>query len=722
MASFHARNGAGELLARYSFLEPLLDGSRVLEIGAAWATEGASAQFLAERGAAAVLSIEAADADLEAARRAVRNPRVQFRAATPAELRPGSFDLVLVADGAPLGVEPGRVAPLAALLAPGGRLVAALPAVGTGLADLAGEPAPGDLPDYEQFVGALADHFPVIEVATQSATVGWVLALAGDGAEEPNVSMDGSLAGTPETATYVAVCGAQPCGLQGLTLVALPVEPLLGVAQDARDAPKAPQEAWRRLADSEAALSARLRAHDAIVAERDELLKGREAARAERDEAVSSREAALAALADALAGRAGAEQALEEAVEARTSADSAADRAGAELAAMADRVREIEALLEAERKAGVEGRAALDRLRASEADRTREAKLARDAMAAQADAAARAGAELAERREAAIEAEAALRAARAEAQAAKAAVEATLARAVAAESRLAEVEEALEQRGHEGEQGRAQAEAARAEAERARAEAASVRAEAASAREAADAATAEAARLAAELEAARALSGALAAAEAERDAARASAEAARGELERIGAELERVQDAAREKASLRAELELRIAEIGARVESEEERARAAEAEAARRAEAADAATAEAAKLREALAARAAPADGGDSAERIRELEARLADALRRAADSEAAARAAASATPGEGASPAEGLARASQDRDPLAAQLAERDQRIARLQREVGDKNERLGRLAKELGELKARGLGKLLRGEQSGEGSTGAP
>jgi hypothetical protein len=35
---------------------------------------------------------------------------------------------------------------------------------------------------------------------------------------------------------------------------------------------------------------------------------------------------------------------------------------------------------------------------------------------------------------------------------------------------------------------------------------------------------------------------------------------------------------------------------------------------------------------------------------------------------------------------------------------------IARLQREVADKTDRLGRLAKEMGELKAKGVGNVLR------------
>src|SRR5512133_336525 len=301
MSSFYARDGAGDLLARYSFIEPLLDGKRVLEVGAARATEGGSALFLAERGAAAVLSIEAAEEDLAAAREAGHHPFVQFRASDPAQLRPGTFDLVLVADGAALARKPDQVAALRRLLAADGRLVTALPAGGGGLPELAGAPAAEDVPDYEAFVGALSDHFALVEVATQSAMVGWVLALAAGGAEEPDVSMDGTLAGTPETASYVAICGEEPCGLSGLSLIALPVKPLLDAAAEARAAREDSGEARRLLDEADAArqaalaeVSARAQEIDQALAERDETLKGREAARAERDAAISSREEALA--------------------------------------------------------------------------------------------------------------------------------------------------------------------------------------------------------------------------------------------------------------------------------------------------------------------------------------------------------------------------------------------------------------------------------------------
>ena len=56
------------------------------------------------------------------------------------------------------------------------------------------------------------------------------------------------------------------------------------------------------------------------------------------------------------------------------------------------------------------------------------------------------------------------------------------------------------------------------------------------------------------------------------------------------------------------------------------------------------------------------------------------------------------------------MRRAAEAREALAAQVAERDAKVARLQREVADKTERLGRLAREMSELKARGLGKLFR------------
>ncbi len=102
-----------------------------------------------------------------------------------------------------------------------------------------------------------------------------------------------------------------------------------------------------------------------------------------------------------------------------------------------------------------------------------------------------------------------------------------------------------------------------------------------------------------------------------------------------------------------------------------------------------------------------PAPGAEVAEGG--IEERLVEALQRAADAEAAATRTPAPPLGTG-EPGEALRRAAQEREALTAELAERDAKVARLQREVADKTDRLGRLAKEMGELKARGLGKIFR------------
>src|SRR5512143_2685267 len=125
MTTFYAPNGAGDLLSRYCFLEPLVSGRRVLEIGAARATGGFSAIGLAERGASAVLSIEDDGRGLGVLPRDVPK-QVQFRTVAIEDLPERSFDLVVVADGAQLATHPERLAAIAALLSPRGFLTTAL--------------------------------------------------------------------------------------------------------------------------------------------------------------------------------------------------------------------------------------------------------------------------------------------------------------------------------------------------------------------------------------------------------------------------------------------------------------------------------------------------------------------------------------------------------------------------------------------------------------------
>jgi len=444
--AFHARNGPGELLARYSFVEALFTGRRVLEVGAARATDGATALFLAERGAAAVLSIEPDDADLVAARRAGHHPFVQFHATAPEGLRPGTFDLVFVADGAGLAAQPDRVAALHRLLAPGGRLVTALAAGGAGLPELAGEPPAGEQPAYETFVNALSDHFPLVEVAAQTATIGWVFGLPSE--DEPEIAMDGTLAGTPETTAYVAIAGEEPSGLSGFSVVALPVAQLVEEAV-ARNAAAAKAERYRTEAVEEAAAS-RGRAEQAEAA----LL----AAEEERG-ALRARVAELEVAGPALHAEAEA-HARAQIANAETQAQAhiaeAETQARAQIAEAEERARAQLAVLDAERaeaqaraQAAEAAREQADRLHTESASSAEGLRAERDGALHARDAAYAECEALRAEREEAIRARDAARAEREAAEATRTAAEAERDQAVEARNRLQdEREELVRDRDH----------------------------------------------------------------------------------------------------------------------------------------------------------------------------------------------------------------------------------------------------------------------------------
>ena len=74
-----------------------------------------------------------------------------------------------------------------------------------------------------------------IDTTAQTATVGWVFGLPSQ-EDEPEIAMDGTLAGTPDTTCYVAIAGEEPSGLSGFTVVALPVAPLVEAARASLDA------------------------------------------------------------------------------------------------------------------------------------------------------------------------------------------------------------------------------------------------------------------------------------------------------------------------------------------------------------------------------------------------------------------------------------------------------------------------------------------------------
>jgi chromosome segregation ATPase len=346
MRHFFAANAAGDLLPRYSFVEPLLSGKRVLEIGAASRTDGASALFLAERGASEVLSIDDEAQGLGRAASAVRNKAIRFKVANISELDKGKFDLVLLAEGTTLAVDEKAVAALRALLAPGGFLVTAIPAAkGLGLSALTGVRPPDRTAPYEAFVGALTTHFPVVEVATQAALVGYLVSPAG--VEEPELAIDGSLAGDAEAAYYLAICGDEPSGIDGCALVALPHRPLaersLEMSDQARQGVAVTEVTETTLSDLRTeALSAR-----EALAEREgwlATLRGEvERLQQEREEAVQALEKMGASLARTEQEKVDAEESLSRLKAKKPSRGKEADEARAALTA---RIEECKRLTE----------------------------------------------------------------------------------------------------------------------------------------------------------------------------------------------------------------------------------------------------------------------------------------------------------------------------------------------------------------------------------------
>jgi hypothetical protein len=80
--AFYQPSGASELLPRYAFLEGLLAGARVLEVGAAAATGGRGASFLRSRGAPSVLSLDSDPAAVAAVQKELASdPALRFRRA-----------------------------------------------------------------------------------------------------------------------------------------------------------------------------------------------------------------------------------------------------------------------------------------------------------------------------------------------------------------------------------------------------------------------------------------------------------------------------------------------------------------------------------------------------------------------------------------------------------------------------------------------------------------
>ena len=215
--------GPSELLPRYIFAESLIARRRVLEVGAVAATRGRSAQFLGQRGARSVLACDSDLAAVEEAQKELGGPQLRFRTNVFDDLAAGEFELVLVADLAPYVRAPELLKELVRLIPAHGHLIGGLrnPA-GLALCQLMEPEGPEAPPTFGQLLDALSPHFPSVEVATQSAVLGYQLAF--EGAE--GLSVDGTLVDQVESAYFVVIAGQERARTLDPSWVQLPPEPL----------------------------------------------------------------------------------------------------------------------------------------------------------------------------------------------------------------------------------------------------------------------------------------------------------------------------------------------------------------------------------------------------------------------------------------------------------------------------------------------------------------
>jgi chromosome segregation ATPase len=172
----------------YTYLEPLLAGRRVLEIGKPG--EGGT-DLLARLGVARVVT---ADGDLAAIRE--------------------RFDVVLVPEADALVGVPGRVAAWKAVLGPGGRLVVAV-----ANPERAGGPKGFG---YYELHDAIAPSFARVQMVGVTPFLG--VGLVEFGGAPDGLKIDSRLVkeGSEVPAFYVAVAGAEPVTGLGYSLVQLP--------------------------------------------------------------------------------------------------------------------------------------------------------------------------------------------------------------------------------------------------------------------------------------------------------------------------------------------------------------------------------------------------------------------------------------------------------------------------------------------------------------------
>ncbi|MBN2573511.1 MAG: hypothetical protein JXP73_03010 [Deltaproteobacteria bacterium] len=269
--------------AVYSYLRPLIEGRRVLEVGCG---SGDSTAHLVRLGAKSVIG--AGDSrDVSEARNLHHEGALGFVTLASASVdAAGVFDIVVVPDATEIlrSRGPIRLSALLGLVAPGGRLVC-----------VAANGDRGDGIPYYDLVDALAPHFSKVRMFGQTPFSAYGIAEFDEAGPELRVETDLAETEAEEPTHYIALAGPdEPLGL-GYALVQIPTGQGLGSAErpPAGAGHKAPDtvlaEIRQKLVEAEGKAEGLLRVSRAQTEEIEELrarLRRTSEARAELDEEV----------------------------------------------------------------------------------------------------------------------------------------------------------------------------------------------------------------------------------------------------------------------------------------------------------------------------------------------------------------------------------------------------------------------------------------------------
>jgi SAM-dependent methyltransferase len=223
MTEISAKEVLSRRLPLYAYLEPLLAGRRVLELGSG---SGAGAAYLAAHGASHVLGIDADAALVERAKAKYDAPRksnLAFRAQGLLDPVPGAapFDVVLVPEAETLLRRPEAIPALARIIADGGRLVLVATSADRGQT----APNAGGVGYYE-ILDALVPQFPSVQMFGITPFAGFGVVefdVEGEGLRVDSRLVEG---GSETPAAYVAVAGVERAADLGYALVQIPFAPI----------------------------------------------------------------------------------------------------------------------------------------------------------------------------------------------------------------------------------------------------------------------------------------------------------------------------------------------------------------------------------------------------------------------------------------------------------------------------------------------------------------